>query len=168
MSDELGARTPPDITTGWIPNSLDVLKDYTGEGTITGQQMRVIIDTLILLTNAYNGNISLGTAAQSSRAGNLAAQYIQYNFVDTARVEAIPHALGRKPVGWIVVNEKFTARSGGAVPKLVATGEDGDVSYGGGDNSIDNVPSAWDNRMVYFTAEGDNAWLPGLFRVLLF
>lgn len=167
MSVAFGSRTRPPDGTGYVTDLTNAI-EAPHDGKITWAHVQPIVNTIRALVTAVNGNLSFGDGTQSSRAGNLAAQYIQYKFVDTAIVQAIPHDLGRRPIGWIVVNEKFTARSGGAVPKLVATGEDGSVAYGGADNSVDSVPTAWDHRMIYFTAEGDNAWLPGLFRILLF
>lgn len=168
MADTIGARTYADSTTGHVGSNLDIFRDFTDKAEITGQDIRGFVDQIQKVLDVINGNISLGDGKQSSRMGNMAGQNIQYIFNDTSTVEAIPHALGRKPIGWIIVGERFTARSGGACPKLVATGSNGDVLYGGGDNAADGTPSDWDNRMCYFSAEGDAGWLPGLFRIWLF
>jgi hypothetical protein len=168
VSDAAGARTYEGLTTGHVGSTLDVFRDFTETPELSGDQLRALVDQLQMVIALVNGNISLGNGVQSSRMGNMAGQNLQYVFNDTATVAEIPHDIGRKPIGWIVVGERFTARAGGACPKLVACGSDGNIQFGGGENAIDNIPSDWDNRMVYFTAEGDGGWLPGLFRIWLF
>lgn len=169
MSDAAGARTIEDTLAGaFVPDLLDTLNDYDDETPPTRAEFNALIQTIRRLVSATNGAISLGDGKQSSRTGNLNAQNIQINIVDTATVLEVPHGLGRKPVGYLWYVQRYTARSGGAAPILVPCGSDGNVSLGGGDNAVDNVPTAWDNRMVFFTAEGDAAWLPALYRVILF
>jgi hypothetical protein len=168
MSDAPGARTFSDSTLGHVPVYLDVFRDLTsGDKEISATEVRALVDQLRSLIEAANGGLSFGDGRQSSRMGNFNGQTIQYKVVDTATVLEIPHGLGRKPVGYWAWPQKFTARSGGGVPLLIPCGSDGDVLWGGGDNNSESLPSDWDNRMVYFSAEGDAGWLPGYYTISL-
>ena len=166
MSDLVGARTFEEDTLGHVPDLLTQL-DVNAEGNVAAQVSTLVNQVRLILT-AINGGLSFGDGVQSSRIGNMDGVNIQYNFTVTTQVEAIPHNLGRKPSGWIVVGQHFSGIGGGAVPLLISCGSDGDTLYGGGENRVDSIPSDWDNRMVYFRAEGDDTWLPGLYRIWLF
>lgn len=165
MSDTRGARNIEETTTGFVS---DVMTQIEGASKVsTEQQLLVLVQQVRFILDGINGGLSFGNGKQSSRVGNVDAVNIQYNVVDTSVVLEIPHDLARKPVGYWVFPHKFTARSGGAVPILIPCGSDGDVLYGGGDSDSDLIPSDWDNRMVYFSAEGDAGWLPGKYRIVL-
>lgn len=176
MADHAGARTIEDTQEGvFVPDLLDTLQSYEDDTPPTRAEFVALINTLRMAIAGFNGGISLGDGKQSSRTGNLNAQNIQITVRDTAALLAIPHGLGRKPVGYFWFPQRFPQRSGGAVPLLIPCGTDGNVAWGGGDNAVDSVPSAWDNRMVFFTAEGDSGWLTpnaqgltALYRIVLY
>ena len=166
MSQGTGARNVEENTTGHISDllvqgSLESDADLRAQVAALTEQVRLILD-------GVNGKLSFGDGRQSSQFGNNNAVNVQYNFVTTSTVEAIPHNLGRKPSGWWQVGFRPETTSGGAVPLLVACGSDGDILYGGGDNAVNDTLSDWDNRMIYFRAEGDSGWLPALYRIVLF
>jgi hypothetical protein len=166
MSQGIGARTVKENTIGHVSDLL-VQTDIEREGSLQAQVV-TLVEQVRLLLDAVNGRLSLGDGQQSSRTGNLDGVNIQYNFTDVSTVEAIPHNLGRKPSGWFQVGFHPSAITGGAVPLLIACGSNGDILYGGGGNRIDGGLSDWDNRLVYFRAEGNSAWLPALYRIVLF
>lgn len=166
MSDSPGARTIEETTTGFVS---DVITQVEGDNHATPeQQLNILIQQVRYLVDAVNGGLSFGDGKQSTRMGNVGGVCIQYKVIDTSVLLEIPHNLGRKPVGYWAIPDKFTARSGGAVPLLIPCGSNGDVLYGGPDSNASNIPSDWDNRMCYFSAEGDAGWLPGYYRIWLF
>ena len=66
---------------------------------------RNLWSTVRSLIIAFNGHISLGNGNQSSRAGNLDAQYIEFIFADADTRYQIPHSLNRVPSGYIVIRK---------------------------------------------------------------
>lgn len=166
MSDSRGARTVEEVTTGYAP---DVLTQIEGADTkiSTEQQLSVLTQQMRYVLDVINGGLSFGNGHQSTRMGNTNGVCIQYKVTNVSTVFEIPHDLGRKPIGYWAFADKFTARSGGAVPLMIPCGTDGDVLYGGPDSDASNIPSSWDNRMCYFSAEGDAGWLPGYYRIYL-
>jgi len=163
MSDLTGARTVEETTTGYVQ---DLLTQVDGNNA-SPQQISTLFAQVRLILDAVNGRLSFGDGKQSSKIGNIDGVNVQYKFTAVGRVEKIPHNLGRKPVGYVVVGQQFSA-VGAQPPHLISCGSDGGVLYGGGDNRVDAVPTDWDNRMVYFRVEGDASWLPGLYRIWLF
>lgn len=166
MSDTVGARTIEEATIGFVP---DIITQIEADGSPESaqKQLSVLTQQVRFLVDAVNGHLSFGDGKQSSHLGNLDAQNIQYTVLDTSIVFEIPHKLGRKPVGYWAFPHKFTARSAGGVPLLIPCGSNGEVYWGGGDNDSDLIPSDWDNRMIYFSAEGDAGWLPGKYRIVI-
>jgi hypothetical protein len=66
------------------------------ESGFTEQQVAWLSSALSAITEAINGNLSLGNADHASRGGNFRAQWVQQLFT-SANVEVeIPHGLGRK------------------------------------------------------------------------
>ena len=66
------------------------------EAGFTEQQVAWLSAALSSITEAINGNLSLGSGDHASRGGNLRAQWVQ-QFFPTANAEMeIPHGLDRK------------------------------------------------------------------------
>jgi hypothetical protein len=169
MSDATGARVVDDNTTGHVPY---ILTEQGTEG-LTLDRLEQHIDTLTeqvrLLVTAVNGKLSVGDGKQSTITGCLDGVNIQYSFTSVAAVQAIPHNLGRKPIGWLVVDVQWAAIGTNPMPDILSCGSSGDPLYGGADNKVSAVPTDWDNRVVYFRLAGANTnWLPALFRIWLF
>jgi len=68
------------------------------DGKFTAQQVAWIVETLQRLSDAINGQLSLGTGDSSTRGGNFNAQWIVQHFEPAAVEIEIPHGLGRVPV----------------------------------------------------------------------
>jgi hypothetical protein len=168
MSDQPGSRTVEEVTTGHVP---DLLTEVETEGStpLIETKVDILMRQVKFLVDAVNGRMSFGDGKQSSRVGNLDGVNVQYTFNAVAVVEAIPHNLGRKPVGYVVADTQWAAIGTNPPPIILSCGSNGDPLYGGGDNRITNVPTDWDNRLVYFRLAGANTnWLPALFRIWLF
>lgn len=72
--------------------------------------LTTLSDQIIALYTKVNGGLSLGDGGQSTGAGNLNAQWIEWKFSATPdSVEAIPHGLGRIPVGYMVMRRDRAA-----------------------------------------------------------
>lgn len=164
MSDLAGARDYEEQTLGFVS---DLLSQKNGADP--QQQIDILVTQLRLVLDAVNGQLSFGDGSQSSRIGNINGQYIQYSFTNVAVVATIPHKLGRKPVGWSVVDTQWAAVGTNPPPAILSCGSNGDPLYGGPDNRISGVQTDWDNRLVYFRLAGANTnWLPALYRIWLF
>lgn len=166
MSQGIGSRTVEENTIGHVADLL-VQMDINAEGNLA-TQVTTLLEQVRLLLIAVNGKLSLGDGRQSSLLGNIDGVNVQYNFTTVATVQAIPHNLGRKPVGWKIVDVHYSAIGTDPPPSIISCGSDGDVLYGGGDNRVDGQKSDWDNRLIYLRAEGNADWLPALYRIQLF
>ena len=72
------------------------------DGKLSDQAIITLAGQLEAVRRAVNGGLSLGTGEQSSRAGNLDAQFRTVRFTDANAPVLIPHALGRVPIGYLV------------------------------------------------------------------
>ena len=166
MSQGIGARIVEENTIGHVSDLLTQL-DITGEGALN-TQVTALLEQVKLLLQSMNGKLSFGDGAQSSLLGNIDGVNVQYNFAGVGVVQTIPHNLGRKPVGWKIVEVHYSAIGTDPPPSIISCGSNGDVLYGGGGNRIDGGLSDWDNRLIYLRAEGNADWLPALYRIQLF
>ena len=67
------------------------------DGKFTAQQVAWIVETLQRLSDAINGQLSLGTGDSATRGGNFNAQWIVQFFTTGGAEVEIPHGLGRVP-----------------------------------------------------------------------
>lgn len=94
----------PDASMGDIPPI--TLED----GKLSGTTATYLSSTLRGIIDKFNGGISLGNGLSGYRAGNLDAQYIDVFTPGVADTEfAVPHGLGRKPIGYDVVRRDKAA-----------------------------------------------------------
>ena len=76
------------------------------QGKMSGTTAAYLTSSLRAIIAKFNGGISLGVGSSGYRAGNLDAQYIDVFTPSVADTEfAIPHGLGRKPIGYDVVRK---------------------------------------------------------------
>lgn len=74
------------------------------EGKFTEKLALALGDKLQEIIDRLNNGLSLGSGSTAHQAGNLNAQYIDVLFPDVINTEiAIPHGLGRVPIGYQVV-----------------------------------------------------------------
>jgi hypothetical protein len=67
------------------------------DGKFTEQTAAAIFGQLLALTRAINGGLRFGDGTQSSKAGNMDAQTIEWTFTLADTEYEIPHSLGRTP-----------------------------------------------------------------------
>jgi len=80
------------------------------EGKMSGPTAAYLTQALRNIIAKFNGAISLGNGSSGYRAGNLDAQYIDVFTPSTPDEEfAIPHGLGRKPIGYDVVRRDLAS-----------------------------------------------------------
>lgn len=79
------------------------------EGKISESTAAYLSGAVRGLISKINGNISLGTGDSSTRAGNIDAQYIDVYTPGADTEFAVPHGLGRKPIGYDVVRKDKAA-----------------------------------------------------------
>lgn len=74
----------------------------TPDGRMTPLVAQTILNAVIALVSAVNGKLTFGNSVNSTQAGNLDAQWIEWLFVTANAEEIIPHGLGRKAAAYIV------------------------------------------------------------------
>lgn len=80
------------------------------DGKLSGTTATYLSTTLRGMIDKFNGGISLGNGLSGYRSGNLDAQYIDVFTPGVADTEfAVPHGLGRKPIGYDVVRRDKAA-----------------------------------------------------------
>ena len=80
------------------------------DGKLSGTTATYLSTTLRGMIDKFNGGISLGNGLSGYRSGNLDAQYIDVFTPSVADTEfAVPHGLGRKPIGYDVVRSDKAA-----------------------------------------------------------
>jgi len=80
------------------------------EGKMSGPTAAYLTQALRNIIAKFNGAISFGNGSSGYRAGNLDAQYIDVFTPSTPDEEfAIPHGLGRKPIGYDVVRRDLAS-----------------------------------------------------------
>lgn len=80
------------------------------DGKLSGTTATYLSTTLRGMIDKFNGGISLGNGLSGYRSGNLDAQYIDVFTPSVADTEfAVPHGLGRKPIGYDVVRRDKAA-----------------------------------------------------------
>lgn len=89
---------PTDDSFVPVPPDISLTEGATPEEAIV--EISNIVQTL---ARKINGLLSLGTAANGTRAGNLRAQYHEIQFTTADEEVIVPHGLGRVPVGYKVV-----------------------------------------------------------------
>ena len=75
------------------------------EGKISSQTAAYLSTSLRGIVAAANKGWSMGTGVSATRAGNLDAQYIDVYTPGADTEFAVPHGLGRKPIGYDVVRQ---------------------------------------------------------------
>ena len=83
----------------------DIPPITTKEGKLSEQTASYLSSAIRSLISKLNGQISLGTGISSTRAGNLDAQYVDVYTPGADTEFAVPHGLGRKPIGYDVVRQ---------------------------------------------------------------
>lgn len=74
------------------------------QGKMSGVTAAYLTASLRTIIAKFNGGISFGNGQSGYRAGNIDAQYIDVFTPSVADTEfAVPHGLGRKPIGYDVV-----------------------------------------------------------------
>jgi hypothetical protein len=100
----MAGRQMVETGAGMIPEPLAI---QTQQGKLTEQAAAALSGYLATFATKINGNISLGDGVQSSRAGNLDAQWLSHFFLTADAEEQLPHDLKRVPVGyWVVGQDK--------------------------------------------------------------
>lgn len=90
-----------DAGLGYVSSAQKVLLDK--EGKITPAVATYLTNILFSIVNALNGKLTLGDGAQSSKAGNIDAQWITVLTPAVADTEfAVDHGLGRLAVGAVI------------------------------------------------------------------
>lgn len=96
----------PDVTAAMG----DIPPIALSEGKLSGATADYLSQSIRGIIAKFNGGISLGKGLSGWRAGNLDAQYIDVFTPATPDLEfAIPHGLGRKPIGYDVVRKDKAA-----------------------------------------------------------
>ena len=75
------------------------------EGKISAQTAAYLSSAVRGIVNKINGRLSFGTGISSTGAGNFDAQYIDVYTPGADTEFAVPHGLGRKPIGYDVVRQ---------------------------------------------------------------
>lgn len=96
------ARFPMQPTTR---GHVEVARRKFKAGPLDEGAARDLTNMLEVLRAALNGGLSLGDGEDGARAGNLAAQFRQVKSTSAGGTFAVPHGLGRVPVGYLVVRK---------------------------------------------------------------
>ena len=107
------ARIPTRL--GQVPNLQPITLGAEG---LTVQQLNAITAAIQDLTRAVNGHITFGDSTQSSWSGNIDGHTKSVYFAAAFTDYEVPHGLGRKPVGIIVLSVD-TDDPGGVGPALL-------------------------------------------------
>jgi hypothetical protein len=83
----------------------DIPPIVTIDGKMSQNTAAYISGALRGLIAKLNGQLSFGTGISSTRAGNFDAQYIDVYTPGADAEFAVPHGLGRKPIGYDVVRQ---------------------------------------------------------------
>jgi hypothetical protein len=110
----------------------DIPPIATKEGKISEQTASYLSGAIRGIIAKINGAISLGTGISSTRAGNLDAQYVDVYTPGADTEFAVPHGLGRKPVGYDVVRKDKAA------------------------NVYDSSGGSWGNNIMYLKCDTAN------------
>lgn len=73
------------------------------DGKLTEKQALTVSAKIQQIIGRLNNGLSLGTGQTAHQAGNLDAQYVDVLMGDADAEVAIPHGLGRRPIGYWVV-----------------------------------------------------------------
>lgn len=74
------------------------------DGKLTDLQVNYIADAIRNLIRAVNGRLSFGDGSQSSQSGNIDGHTKQVTFAVADTDYEVPHGLGRKPIGIVVLD----------------------------------------------------------------
>lgn len=73
------------------------------DGKLTEKMALTISSKIREMISRFNRGLSLGSGNSGYKAGNLDAQYVDLLFPAADTEVLIPHGLGRRPIGYVVV-----------------------------------------------------------------
>jgi hypothetical protein len=86
---------------GMLP---DIGQIVSPDGKLTSVQVTTIVDALRNLLRAVNGKLTFGDGSNSSQSGNIDGHTKEVTFVSANVDYEVPHALGRVPIGIILLD----------------------------------------------------------------
>lgn len=91
-----------------INNGVGMLADMpdvvSTDGKLNSTQVGYIVSSVRSIIAAINGKLRFGDGSNSSQSGNIDGQTKEVAFVNANTDYEVPHALGRVPVGIIVLD----------------------------------------------------------------